>query len=88
MAQGRFGASYGHAQKIYSCSDVCNGSCFYSSMSAKQDRTLARCLGPGRRSQATCPEQVFDRLTLLLSSSDMAHDLLHSHLSAGKECLT
>ncbi len=70
--------------KKHLCSDVCDGSPFYSTTSVQKKCPLVHCLGPGRRSHETSPEQAPITFTLLLSSSDMAHDLLHSHMSAEK----
>ena len=50
--------------------------------------TLIRCLGRGRYCHETYLELVLIRVTLQLSSRDMAYDLLHSHRSAGQEGLT
>lgn len=87
MAYGRLGALPGHAQKktnsyaaMFSMDLL-----LFSAMSVQKERTLACCLGPGRQSHEASPEYGPPRFTLLLSSSDMAHHLLHSHLSAGKE---
>ena len=67
-------------------SDVCDGSLFYSTTSAKKESTLARCLEAGEDVIDFCHVRRFlIRFTLLPPSSDIACDLLDSHLSGGKE---
>ena len=87
MAHGRFGASSGHTQKtvMQRCLHLISF-LFYYQCTKRVHCFLLAALDLGEDVTKHLPNRIFIRSPLPRSSSDMAHDLLHSHLSAGKEC--